>query len=194
MARYPGTSWRSFRPEAGKVAPVAPAVVRMSPRSSSRILGLDPGSLRTGFGVIDCSGGTLTIVAQGCIATSGGPLADRLRVIHARVAELIVQHCPQEVAVERVFLSKNPDSALKLGQARGAALAAVPAALGVHEYAPRAVKLAVVGVGGAEKSQVAHMVKQLLRVDLRLAADAADALAIAICHAHTRRIEQVNYA
>ena len=88
-----------------------------------------------------------------------------------------------------MFLSKNADSALKLGQARGAALAAVPATLGVHEYAPRAIKLAVVGVGGAEKAQVAHMVKQLLRVDLKLAADAADALAIAICHAHIRRLE-----
>jgi crossover junction endodeoxyribonuclease RuvC len=161
----------------------------MSPLGRARILGLDPGSLRTGYGVIDCAGGTLTIVAQGCIATSGGALADRLRIIHARVSELVREHAPQEVAVERVFLSKNADSALKLGQARGAALAAIPATLGVHEYAPRAVKLAVVGAGGAEKSQVAHMVRQRLRVDLRLAADAADALAIAICHAHTRTLE-----
>jgi len=181
------TSWRAYRPDA-QVAAV-PAVVRMLPAGSARILGLDPGSLRTGFGVIDCAGGTLTIVAQGCIATSGGPLADRLRIIHSKVAELIQLHNPQEIAVERVFLSKNADSALKLGQARGAALAAVPAALGVHEYAARAIKLAVVGVGGAEKAQVAHMVKQLLRVNLKLAADAADALAIAICHAHTRRLE-----
>ena len=188
MARYPmRTSWRAYRPDA-QVAAV-PAVVRMLPAGSARILGLDPGSLRTGFGVIDCAGGTLTIVAQGCIATSGGPLADRLRIIHTKVAELIQLHNPQEIAVERVFLSKNADSALKLGQARGAALAAVPAALGVHEYAARAIKLAVVGVGGAEKAQVAHMVKQLLRVNLKLAADAADALAIAICHAHTRRLE-----
>ncbi len=188
MARYPmRTSWRAYRPDA-QVAAV-PAVVRMLPAGSARILGLDPGSLRTGFGVIDCAGGTLTIVAQGCIATSGGPLADRLRIIHSKVAELIQLHSPQEIAVERVFLSKNADSALKLGQARGAALAAVPAALGVHEYAARAIKLAVVGVGGAEKAQVAHMVKQLLRVNLKLAADAADALAIAICHAHTRRLE-----
>jgi crossover junction endodeoxyribonuclease RuvC len=190
MARYPmRSSWRNFRP--GAVTVAAPSVARMSPPGLTRILGLDPGSLRTGFGVIDCDGGSLTIVAQGCIATSGGPLADRLRIIHARVAELIVQHRPQEVAVERVFLSKNPDSALKLGQARGAALAAVPVSLGVHEYAPRAVKLAVVGVGGAEKSQVAHMVKQLLRVELRLAADAADALAIAICHANSRKFENL---
>jgi crossover junction endodeoxyribonuclease RuvC len=163
----------------------------MLPSRTTRILGLDPGSLRTGFGIIDCERGTLRIVAQGCIATSGGPLADRLRLIHARVAELIVAHRPAEIAVERVFLSKNADSALKLGQARGAALAAVPATLGVHEYAPRAIKLAVVGIGGAEKSQVAHMVKQLLAIDLKLAADASDALAIAICHAHSRKFEMI---
>jgi crossover junction endodeoxyribonuclease RuvC len=181
------SSWRAYRPDAAKAS--TPSVARMLPGGAARILGLDPGSLRTGYGVIDCSSGSLTIVAQGCIATSGGPLADRLRVIHAKVSELIRLHNPQEIAVERVFLSKNADSALKLGQARGAALAAVPAALEVHEYAPRAIKLAVVGVGGAEKNQVAHMVKQLLRVDLRLAADAADALAVAICHANSRRLE-----
>jgi crossover junction endodeoxyribonuclease RuvC len=187
------SAWRAFRPASGAAAAAAPAAmrVRVSSSGSTRILGLDPGSLRTGFGIIDCEAGNLRIVAQGCIATSGGPLADRLRIIHARVAELVIQHAPQEIAVERVFLSKNADSALKLGQARGAALAAIPQALGVHEYAPRAIKLAVVGVGGAEKSQVAHMVKQLLRIDLRLAADAADALAVAICHASYRRIERL---
>jgi crossover junction endodeoxyribonuclease RuvC len=163
----------------------------MSPGGNARILGLDPGSLRTGFGVIDCQRGELRVVAQGCIATNGGALASRLRTIHSRVAELIAEHCPQEIAIERVFLAKNADSALKLGQARGAALAAVPAMLGVHEYAPRAIKLAVVGVGGAEKAQVAHMVRQLLRVDVRLGADAADALAVAICHAHTRKFEMI---
>jgi len=165
---------------------------RVSPGISARILGLDPGSLRTGFGIIDCHAGTMRVVAQGCIATSGGPLADRLRIIHARVTELIAEHGPGEIAIERVFLSKNVDSALKLGQARGAALAAVPQALGVHEYAPRAIKLAVVGVGGAEKTQVAHMVRQLLRFEERLTADAADALAVAICHANShRRIERL---
>jgi len=187
MARYPmRSSWRAYQP--GDTQPAATAVARMLPGTPARILGLDPGSLRTGYGVIDCAAGTLTIVAQGCIATSGGPLADRLRVIHAKVTELIGLHRPQEVAVERVFLSKNADSALKLGQARGAALAAVPASLGVHEYAPRAIKLAVVGVGGAEKAQVAHMVKRLLAVEFKLGADAADALAVAICHANTRQI------
>ena len=183
------SSWRAF--ESGSRAPAAPAVdsrvIRISSAGSTRILGLDPGSLRTGFGVIDFVNGELRLVAQGCIATSGGALADRLRLIHARVAGLIALHVPQEIAIERVFLSKNADSALKLGQARGAALAAVPQSFAVHEYAPRAIKLAVVGVGGADKSQVAHMVKQLMRLDLRLGADAADALAVAICHAHSRK-------
>jgi crossover junction endodeoxyribonuclease RuvC len=187
MARYPMRSaWRGFRPDA---VAAASSVARMLPPTSARILGLDPGSLRTGFGIIDCERGVMRIVTQGCIATSGGPLADRLRVIHAKVVELIATHRPQEIAVERVFLSKNADSALKLGQARGAALAAVPATLGVHEYAPRAIKLAVVGVGGAEKAQVQHMVRQLLAIEMKLAADAADALAVAICHAHSRRLE-----
>jgi crossover junction endodeoxyribonuclease RuvC len=193
MARYPMRSaWRGFRPDAAAAASsVAPSVARMLPAGSARILGLDPGSLRTGFGIIDCDRGTLRIVTQGCIATSGGPLADRLRIIHAKVVELIATHRPQEIAVERVFLSKNADSALKLGQARGAALAAVPAMLGVHEYAPRAIKLAVVGVGGAEKAQVQHMVRHLLAIEMKLAADAADALAVAICHAHSRRLEMI---
>ena len=191
LSRYPmRSSWRAF--ESGSRAPalktVAPIIARVSSGGSTRIRGLDPGSLRTGFGVIDFVSGELRLVAQGCIATSGGALADRLRIIHAQVSGLITQHAPQEIAVERVFLSKNADSALKLGQARGAALAAVPQAFAVHEYAPRAIKLAVVGVGGAEKAQVAHMVKQLLRLELRLGADAADALAIAICHAHSRKI------
>ncbi len=191
MARYPlRSSWRSYRPQAADAAqPAAPVVVRMSPRGNARILGLDPGSLRTGYGVIDCQRGEMRIVAQGCIATAGGALANRLRIIHSRVVELIAEHLPQEIAIERVFLAKNADSALKLGQARGAALAAVPAMLEVHEYAPRAIKLAVVGVGGAEKTQVAHMVRQLLRVDTRLTADAADALAVAICHANSRKFE-----
>jgi crossover junction endodeoxyribonuclease RuvC len=191
MARYPmRSSWRAYRP--GTAVTAMRSTVRVSSSGSARILGLDPGSLRTGFGVIDCVRGELRIVAQGCIATAGGPLADRLRIIHAKVSELIELHRPQEIAVERVFLSKNADSALKLGQARGAAIAAVPAMLGVHEYAPRAIKLAVVGVGGAEKTQVAHMVKQLLAIELRLTADAADALAVAICHAHSRRLEQLH--
>jgi crossover junction endodeoxyribonuclease RuvC len=101
---------------------------------------------------------------------------------------LIAQHTPGEVAVEKVFVNRNVDSALKLGQARGAALCAVPEGLPVFEYAPRAIKLALVGSGAAEKSQVAHMIKILLRIDGPITADAADALAVAVCHAHSRRM------
>jgi len=184
------SSWRAYKP--ATEAASATVFARVSTVVSTRILGLDPGSLRTGFGIIDCEAGSMRLVAQGCIATTGGPIADRLRIIHARVTELIAEHCPSEIAVERIFLSKSVDSALKLGQARGAALAAVPQALDVHEYAPRAIKQAVVGVGGAEKTQVAHMVRQLLRLEARLTADAADALAVAICHANShRRLEQL---
>jgi len=176
------SAWRAVRP-AATVVPAA--VARVTVTGSARILGLDPGSLRTGFGVIDCEAGNLRIVAQGCIATSGGPLADRLRMIHARVAELIVEHAPQEIAVERVFLSKNADSALKLGQARGAAMCAVVLRdLPISEYAAKEIKLAVVGTGGADKVQVQHMVGMMLGLQGKLQADAADALAVAITHAH----------
>jgi crossover junction endodeoxyribonuclease RuvC len=104
---------------------------------------------------------------------------------------LIQEHAPGEVAVERVFVNRNIDSALKLGQARGAALCAVPAGLPVFEYAPRAIKLALVGSGAAEKNQVAHMIKLLLHLSGRISPDAADALAVAVCHAHSRRMLQL---
>lgn len=152
-----------------------------------RILGLDPGSHRTGYGIVDCDGGDTVCVAQGRIDARGASLALRLRQIHEQVAALFAAFAPDEVAIERVFLSRNVDSALKLGQARGAALCAVPAASPVFEYAPRAIKLAAVGFGAAEKPQVAHMVRQLLRLDVELTADASDALAVALCHAHERR-------
>jgi crossover junction endodeoxyribonuclease RuvC len=114
--------------------------------------------------------------------------AVRLRTIFDGLAALCGEHQPGEVAVERVFVSRNADSALKLGQARGAALCAVPGGVPVFEYAPRAIKLAVVGSGAAEKFQVAHMVRMLLGVQGPLSADAADALAVAVCHAHARRL------
>ena len=154
-----------------------------------RILGLDPGSLRTGYGIIDCTSAGERHVASGCIRTSGGELAQRLREIHAGVSRLIEEYRPQEVAVERVFVHRNPDSALKLGQARGAALTAV-SVLGsvVHEYAPRAIKLAIVGTGAADKAQVAHMIRAMLRIEAPLGADAADALAVGLCHGHARRL------
>ena len=156
-----------------------------------RILGLDPGSLRTGYGIIDITAQGDRHVASGCIRTGGGELVLRLRTIYEGVANLIETYRPEEVAIERVFVHRNPDSALKLGQARGAALCA--AGLGgasVHEYAPRAIKLAVVGTGSAEKAQVAHMIQALLSITEPLTADQADALAVGMCHGSARRVQQ----
>ncbi len=152
-----------------------------------RVLGLDPGSVVTGFGVLDVSRQGACYLASGSIKAGRGELPERLRTIFGHVQELIEEYRPGEVAIERVFMHVNPDSALKLGQARGAALCA--ATLGgapVSEYTPRAVKLAITGTGAAEKTQVQHMVKALLNIDGRLGADAADALAIALCHVHHR--------
>lgn len=127
-------------------------------------------------------------VTHGCIDVSGLEFAARLRRIFEAVQSLIAEHVPDEVAVERVFVSRNADSALKLGQARGAALAAVPVGTATFEYAPRAVKLAVVGFGAAEKGQVGHMIARLLALEARVPVDAADALAVALCHAQARRL------
>jgi crossover junction endodeoxyribonuclease RuvC len=154
-----------------------------------RILGLDPGSRRTGYGLIDCVGPDSVHVAHGCvIAGDAAQLAERLRAIFESVERLIAEHRPDEVAVERVFVKRNVDSALKLGQARGAALSAVPRGTPVFEYAPRAIKLSIVGFGGADKHQVAHMMCALLSLAGSIAADASDALAVAVCHAHSRRM------
>jgi crossover junction endodeoxyribonuclease RuvC len=149
------------------------------------VLGIDPGSRITGFGIIDTDGRQSRHVASGCIATPAGDFTVRLGAIFGGVAELVERHRPAEVAVEQVFMARNASSALKLGQARGAAISAVVnAGLPVYEYTPRAVKQAVVGTGGAEKPQVAHMVAVLLNYREHLAADQADALAVALCHAH----------
>jgi crossover junction endodeoxyribonuclease RuvC len=115
-------------------------------------------------------------------------LNERLRRIFEGIQELIARYRPDEIAIEKVFVNRNVESALKLGHARGAALCAVPMAMPVFEYTPRAVKLAVVGFGGAEKVQVAHMIRTLLTLQEKLSADASDALAVALCHAHTRRV------
>jgi crossover junction endodeoxyribonuclease RuvC len=179
MSRYRTRSWRAFEPAAA--VPLV-AAVRV------RILGLDPGSRRTGFGVIECRGSELLAVAHGCLNVAAAAPAARLRLIFEGLRALLSEHGPAEVAVERVFVSRNADSALKLGQARGAALCAIPDGVPVFEYAPRAVKLAVVGSGAAEKFQVAQMIRTLLSLGERPAADAADALAVAVCHAHTRRL------
>jgi len=179
MSRYRTRSWRAFDPTG--IAPLSPA-------ASVCILGLDPGSRRTGFGVIECRGSELRPRAHGCLDVTRAAPGARLRLIFEGLRALFSEHAPAEVAVERVFVSRNADSALKLGQARGAALCAIPEGVPVYEYAPRAIKLAVVGSGGAEKFQVVHMVRTLLALRERPGTDAADALAVAVCHAHARRL------
>lgn len=155
-------------------------------------MGIDPGSRITGYGIIDLDGPRSHHVASGCIQTaSDRPLPERLKTIYEAVTAIIQAHRPVEAAVEQVFVHRNPDSALKLGQARGAALCAVVMAeLPVSEYAPRAIKQAVVGGGAADKSQVQRMVALLLSLPEPPQADAADALAVAICHGHTRQTLQ----
>jgi crossover junction endodeoxyribonuclease RuvC len=156
-----------------------------------RILGLDPGSRVTGFGVVDAGKTGLRYVASGCIRVGSGAMAERLLATHRHVIELVDTYAPGEIAIERVFMHRNPDSALKLGQARGAALCgACHGGAAVFEYAPRAVKQTVTGTGAAAKGQVQHMIKALLTLQGRLSADAADALAIAVCHAQHRSMPQ----
>ena len=152
-------------------------------------MGIDPGSRITGYGIIDMEGSRSHHVANGCIqTTSDRPLPERLKTIFEGLINVIREYQPMEVAAEQVFMHRNPDSALKLGQARGAALCAVVmAGLPVSEYAPRAIKQAVVGGGGADKDQVQRMVALLLNLAESPQADAADALAVAICHGHTRQ-------
>ena len=155
--------------------------------TSLRILGLDPGSQATGYGVIDWSAGQARFVACGTIRTRGDAFPQRLRQIFDGVESLMREFAPDEIAVERVFMHRNADSALKLGQARGAALcAALALAPPIYEYAPREVKLAVVGQGGAEKRQVQLMVRALLHLEGELKADSADAIGLALCHAYSR--------
>lgn len=154
-----------------------------------RILGLDPGSLCTGYAVVETAGGRTAYVVSGSIRTEGRALTQRLQEIFVAVERLTAEFRPDEVAIEGVFMHRNAGSALKLGQARGAALSATFSVRPrVFEYAPRAVKLAVVGTGAAQKEQVQLMVKRLLNISGPLAADAADALAIALCHAHSRKV------
>lgn len=153
-----------------------------------RILGLDPGSLRTGYAVVETSAQGVSYLVSGAIRAEG-TLAERLQEIFTAVDRLSSEFRPDEVAIESVFMHRNADSALKLGQARGAALSATFALRPrVFEYAPREVKLAVVGTGAAEKEQVQLMVKRLLNITGPMGADAADALAIALCHAHSRKL------
>lgn len=153
--------------------------------SSRRILGIDPGSRVTGYGIVDVSGSTISYVDSGCVRLANEDMPVRLMMIHQAIEELVRQYRPQEFAIEAIFVHKNPNSALKLGQARGVAIcAAVLAQLPVSEYAAKSIKQAVVGKGGADKAQVQHMVKILLGRSGKIQSDAADALAVALTHAH----------
>ena len=150
------------------------------------ILGLDPSLSCTGWGVVRAQGSRLTHIANGQVKTSSkAPMAERLSLLHASITEVIAAHAPDRAACEEVFVNENPQSTLKLSQARGAVLAACGGAgLPVSEHAARLVKKAVVGTGGADKSQVAAMVKVLMPGVRIAGADAADALAVAIAAAH----------
>jgi len=154
--------------------------------SAPRIVGIDPGLRVTGFGVIERHGSDLIYVASGCIKSNGKQsLPERIRTLFAGISEIIATYAPDQAAVEKVFVNVNPQSTLLLGQARGAALSAlVHAGLPVAEYTALQVKQAVVGQGKAAKEQVQHMVIRLLELPGAPTADAADALACAICHAH----------
>jgi crossover junction endodeoxyribonuclease RuvC len=152
------------------------------------ILGIDPGSRKTGFGVIKTSGDKCEYLASGVIHVAEFEFAERLKQIYSCLQTIIHEHAPTMMVVEQVFMAKNANSALKLGQARGAAITAgAVAGLDVHEYSARQIKQAVVGTGAAEKIQVQHMVKMLLKLNQSPQEDAADALAAALCHAHTAR-------
>ena len=152
-----------------------------------RILGIDPGSRVTGYGVIDSDGRSSRYVSSGCIRTTSSDFCSRLGDIYRGIQAVVEQEQPNEVAIESVFMGKNAASALKLGQARGAAIcAAVVAGMEVAEYSPRAIKQALVGSGAAEKEQVQHMIRLLLGIRKKMGLDESDALAIAICHAHSR--------
>ncbi|QSX78512.1 crossover junction endodeoxyribonuclease RuvC [Agrilutibacter solisilvae] len=159
----------------------------------TRILGIDPGSQRTGVGIVDVdtTGRPRHVFHAPLLLLGEGEFPQRLRRLLDQLGEILDTYRPDEVAIEKVFMARNPDSALKLGQARGAALcAAVLRDLPVHEYAAKEVKLAVVGTGGADKAQIQHMVGMMLGLQGKLQADAADALAVAITHAHVRSTAQ----
>lgn len=155
-----------------------------------RIIGIDPGSVVTGYGIIDSGANQVKHVASGCLKIKHDDFPMRLRAIFEGLGAVIEEHRPEEMAVEQVFVNKNVSSALKLGQARGAAICAGAAHdLPVGEYTPASVKQAIVGRGRADKQQVQYMVKVLLNIKDDLQEDAADALAVALCHAHSSQTE-----
>ena len=153
-----------------------------------RILGIDPGSITTGFGIINTDTRHSAYVTSGCIKTGAAVFSARLKTIYAAVTELIRDFKPDAVAIEQVFVYKNVASAMKLGHARGAAIVAVANFdLEIAEYAPRQIKQAVVGYGAASKGQVQHMMQVLLKLENLPSTDAADALAVAVCYVHNMR-------
>jgi len=153
-----------------------------------RVIGFDPGLRRTGWGVVDVDGSRLTHVANGVCASEGVDLARRLASLHVQISQVIEDSAPDQAAVEHTFVNKDASGTLKLGQARAISLLCpAQAGLPVAEYAPNAVKKAVVGVGHADKKQVEHMVKMLLPGVKLAGPDATDALAVAICHAYQSR-------
>jgi len=157
----------------------------------TRILGIDPGSRITGYGIIEAQGSQLSYVASGCIRVQADNFPERLKQIFTGIAALVNDYRPEQMAIEQVFMHKNADSALKLGQARGAAICAVQLQdLPVYEYAARQVKQALVGKGNAEKQQVQHIVKILLSLKGDIQTDAGDALGISLCHAHYQQTLQ----
>ena len=159
-------------------------------RQTVRILGIDPGSRITGFGVIEVCGQQNTHLHSGCIKTgSEADLAGRLKAIYEGLSAIVADYQPAEVAIEKVFMNKNADSALKLGQARGAAIVAtMQAEVEIFEYTPNRIKQAIVGRGHADKLQVQHMIKILLNLPEKPQPDQADALAVALCHGHSRQM------
>lgn len=155
-----------------------------------RVLGIDPGSRLTGFGIVDFTGDRATYIASGSVSSADGEFAERLRIIYRSVSEIVAEYRPGIVAIESVFVNRNAGSALKLGHARSAAICATFAFdVTVVEYAPREIKQAIAGSGSATKEQVQHMVRSLLSLDGSPSADAADALAAAICYGHQRRMQ-----
>ena len=159
-----------------------------------RIIGIDPGSRITGYGIIEIDRDRSRLVHHGVIRAAGEEFPVRLATIFTELQSVIGEFGPDQAAIETVFVAHNPSSALKLGQARGAAVcAAVSRGLPVSEYSPRSIKQAIVGRGGAEKHQVQHMVSILLRITQEIAGniteDAADALAVALCHQHTQQTQ-----